>query len=116
MIKDNRLLSELMVMGLACDVPVNSRVLERLVSDHPALTKLELLSYQLMASDAITLIRQLNKLKKLHFLLPRSEYLQMMLQLKDSSEWTASYNNVWYNHQYIRVELQRQTELYIASM
>lgn len=109
MIKDNRSISKFLVMTYGCDMPMNLAALERLVSEHPKLTKLELLSYQLMANDAITLIRQLNLLEELRFLMPRLEYVRMVSQLKYCCEWTAEYNNVWYNQHIVRVELIRRT-------
>lgn len=108
-IKDNRLISKLLVMNYGCHMLMSSTAVERLVDEHSKLTKLELLSYRLTANDAVAMIRQLNLLKEFSCLMLRSEYFRMAAQL-NAFEWTALYSNVWYNQHIFRVELIRQTE------
>lgn len=68
-------------------ISVDSAMVRRLLSEHPVLVKLTLWCQDLVANDAIGLIRQLNSLEHFKFLMLPSEYTKLLSFPLDESEW-----------------------------
>lgn len=73
-------------LGISDGISVDSAMVKRLVSEHPALAVLHFWCHEIMANNVIALIRQLHSLQRFQFLLLPLEYAKLLSHLQDDSE------------------------------